>query len=135
MHRTIAYVLAASAAFAAPAGLAATFLKIRRLSSIGSKSRPCDSSISALPRKSTPFGTSAKWNRERILDWVSALKYINVFRQASRSILEIGASWTRSLRPKMTDRRRSLRTRCRSPFTSKYFSCRSAGTPCTSRSL
>ena len=70
---------------------------------------PWLSSISALPRNSTPPSASAKWNRARIRACVSALKYISVLRQISRSIREIGASWTRSLRPKITERRRSLR--------------------------
>ena len=45
----------------------------------------------------------------RIRACVSALKYMSVLRQTSRSMREIGASWTRSLRPKITARRRSLR--------------------------
>ena len=52
---------------------------------------------------------SAKWKRLRIRAWVSALKYISVLRQIRMSRREIGASWIRLLRPKMTVRRRSLR--------------------------
>ena len=66
-------------------------------------------SISALPRKRYPRWFSEKWKWRRIRVWVSALKYMSVFRQISRSMREIGASCTRSLRPKITVRRRSVR--------------------------
>jgi hypothetical protein len=46
--------------------------------------------------------------RASTCDWVSAFRYIRVLRQTSRSMREMGASWMRSWRPKMTDRRSSL---------------------------
>ena len=59
--------------------------------------------------------------------WVSLLRYISVLRQESRSIREIGASWIRSWRPKITERRRSLWKAYRPSFSSKYFASSSAG--------
>ncbi len=109
--------------------------KMRRLRSIGTNIAPWLSSISALPRNSTPGSASAKWNRWRIRAWVSALKYMSVLRHTSRSMREIGASCTRSLRPKITERRRSLRKTNRSADRSKYRSSSSGGTPWTSRSV
>ena len=86
-----------------------TLWKIRRLMSVGRNRSACVMSISDLPSTSMPSSSSAKWNRRRIRDCVSALKYMSVLRQTSRSIREIGASCTRSLRPKITARRRSRR--------------------------
>src|SRR5689334_23347864 len=57
--------------------------------------------------------------------------YISVLRQASRSTREIGASFTRSLRPKITARRRSLLTWWWALTRSKYFSRYGGGTPST----
>ena len=67
------------------------------------------SSISALPRNRKPGSDSAKWNLRIMLDWVSALKYISVFRATRRSTREIGASCVRSFRPNITCLRRSRR--------------------------
>ena len=50
-----------------------------------------------------------KCKRPSTFRCVSPLRYIRVLRQDNRSTREIGASFTRSLRPKMTARRRSLR--------------------------
>ena len=85
-----------------------------------------------MPRKRNPRSCSAKWNRSRMRAWVSELRYIRVLRQVKRSIREIGASWIRSWRPKITERRRSLLKVYRPLFTSKYFSSNAAGTPWTS---
>jgi hypothetical protein len=78
-----------------------------RWRSIGSKVALLLMSISALPRNSSPSGFRAKPSRETIRAWLSALKYISALRQVSRSMREIGASCSRSLRPKITLRRRS----------------------------
>jgi hypothetical protein len=86
-----------------------TFWKMRRLMSAGRKSSACVMSISDFPSSSTPSSSSAKWNRRRMRACVSALKYMSVLRHTSRSMREIGASCTRSLRPKITARRRSRR--------------------------
>ncbi len=85
-----------------------TLAKIRRFRSIGTNVLLYARSVSALPRNRKPLSFSAKWNRSMIRPCVSVLKYISVLRQASRSIREIGASWIRSCRPKITERRRSF---------------------------
>jgi hypothetical protein len=46
---------------------------------------------------------------ERIRACASALKYISVLRHKSRSMREIGASYIKLWRPKITQRRASLR--------------------------
>src|SRR5215204_2970681 len=46
---------------------------------------------------------------------------MSVFREIRRSIRPIGGSWTRSLRPKMNERRRSLRKAKPESAGSKYF--------------
>ena len=61
-----------------------------------------------------------KWVRMR--DCVSGVKYMSELREMSRFIREIGASCTRSLRPKITDLRRSPRNIRPVVFGSKYFS-------------
>jgi hypothetical protein len=68
-----------------------------------------------LLRTSPPRVVGRSWvprgqerHRASTCDWVSELRYMRVLRQTSRSIREIGASWMRSWRPKMTERRRSL---------------------------
>lgn len=94
--------------------------KNRRLRSIGSNVAVWLSSISALPRNSTPWVRSAKPSRETTRDWVSALRYIRVLRHSRMSMREIGASWVRSLRPKITLRRRSADSCQRAPTCSKY---------------
>ena len=81
----------------------------RRRRSIGVNIVACASIVSARPRKRNPPSLSAKWKRARIFACVGPSKYISVLRQASRSTREIGASFTRSLRPKITQRRRSFR--------------------------
>jgi hypothetical protein len=68
------------------------------------------SSISALPSSSKPPSRTAKLKRASTRDWVSELRYIRVLRHTSRSIREMGASRSRSWRPKMTERRSSLET-------------------------
>jgi hypothetical protein len=100
--------------------------------STGANWAECDSRSSALPRNSTPCGSSAKCNRSSTRCCVWALKYMRVLRHRSRSTCEMGASWTRSLRPKITDRRRSLRKTYRVFSRSKNVSRRSGSTFSTS---
>jgi CRP/FNR family transcriptional regulator, cyclic AMP receptor protein len=83
--------------------------KMRRPRSTGVNKAECVMSISDLPSMRMPSLSNAKWRRRRTCDCVSAVKYISVLRHTRKSIREIGASWTKSLRPKMTHRRRSLR--------------------------
>ncbi|GAA2906583.1 hypothetical protein GCM10020220_114860 [Nonomuraea rubra] len=85
------------------------FLNRRIRRSTGSNLSLWLSSISALPRNRNPGSDSAKWKRRTMLSCISVLKYISVLRASSRSTREIGASWVRSLRPKMSWRRRSRR--------------------------
>ena len=66
--------------------------EIRRFRSTGTKVCPWAIRVSARPRKRNPPSFRAKWKRARIRAWVSALKYIRVLRQTSRSTREIGAS-------------------------------------------
>ena len=71
---------------------------------------------------------SAKWKRVRMRACVSVSKYMSVLRQTIRSTREIGASWIRSLRPKMTVRRSSFRKVWRPSACSKYRASSSGGT-------
>ncbi len=100
--------------------------KIRFLRSAAANRSRWETIISDLPSTSTPLSLRAKWKWRRMRDCVSALKYISVFRQISTSSREIGASWTRLLRPKITVRRRSLRNSKRWSAGWKYC-CRSSG--------
>jgi hypothetical protein len=84
-------------------------------------------SISDLPRKRKPASVRAKLKRPRIWAWTWGVKYMRAFRDTSRSTREIGASCTRSLRPKMTERRRSARKVWPNALRSKYLPRRSAG--------
>src|SRR2546423_310995 len=69
-------------------GLRRSRRRNRGLTSVAWKSVAWLHSVSALPMKSTPPGLSAKCSRRTIRACCSALKYISVFRQASRSIRE-----------------------------------------------
>ena len=61
--------------------------------------------------------------------WGEAPKYrLNARENVSRSILEIGASSTRSLRPKITQRRSAFLNECNPPCCSKYLSRSRSGT-------
>ncbi len=99
----------------------------RRLTSLTANSSECVISISDLPSSRVPHSFRAKLRRLRIRACVSALKYMSVLRHVSRSMREIGASCTRSLRPKITARRRSLRNAWLRSLRSKYFSSRAGG--------
>ncbi len=107
----------------------ATLTKTRRFRSTGVKSSAWDSSISALPSTRIPPSSRAKCSRARTRAWVSEFRYMSVFRQARRSMCEIGAACTRSWRPKMTARRRSLRNTKLPPSGSKYVATSDSGRP------
>ena len=91
---------------------------------IGALFAPEDAALAGVPQSLVDAGMP----QISVTATEGRLLHVLALTRGARSILEIGGSWTRSWRPKITVRRRSLRNTKYPPSGSKYWSISAAGT-------